>query len=121
MDVLASPCVRGEGTSNGAGYLRRTGVYAHRAAYERAIGPIPAGLVIDHLCRNPWCANPEHLEAVTNRENSRRGLRGRLVVACPNGHPYDPANTLYRANGHRRCRTCHHDREHARYHARRIR
>ncbi len=45
----------------------------HRWLYERWVGPIPEGLEIDHLCRNRACANPAHLEAVTHRENMRRG------------------------------------------------
>jgi len=45
----------------------------HRLAYEFCKGPIPPGLVIDHLCRNPACVNPAHLEAVTMLENLRRG------------------------------------------------
>lgn len=46
---------------------------AHRVAYELLVGPIPEGLTIDHLCRNRGCVNPEHLEVVTQRENTRRG------------------------------------------------
>lgn len=42
---------------------------AHRVAYEAKHGMIPHGLVIDHLCRQPSCVNPDHLRAVTNREN----------------------------------------------------
>lgn len=43
--------------------------WAHRLAYTLAVGPIPTGLVIDHLCRNTLCIRPDHLEAVTNEEN----------------------------------------------------
>lgn len=46
--------------------------YAHRWAYERANGPIPAGLELDHVCNVVRCVNPAHLEPVTRRENERR-------------------------------------------------
>lgn len=52
-------------------------VRAHRLSYEAHIGPIPAGLTIDHLCRNTCCVNPLHLEAVTNEENVRRARESR--------------------------------------------
>lgn len=47
--------------------------YAHRIAHELFVGPIPAGLDIDHLCRVRRCVNPAHLEPVTRRENLLRG------------------------------------------------
>ncbi len=50
---------------------------AHRVAWVLLIGPIPDGLTLDHLCLNPPCVNPDHLEPVTAAENTRRALKGR--------------------------------------------
>lgn len=58
---------------------RVIGVLAHRARFEAAHGPIPADLVPDHLCRNRWCCNPEHIELVTPTENLRRGRVAKLT------------------------------------------
>lgn len=52
----------------------------HRIYYEERYGPIPEGLQLDHLCRTPACCNPEHLEAVTSAENTRRGRAAKLDV-----------------------------------------
>ncbi len=92
----------------------------HRIAYEEFVGPIPAGLTIDRLCRRPSCFNPEHLEPVTQGENNERGRiydRLRDRTACPKGHPYSHTITSggYRE---RRCRECHRDAQ-RRYLARR--
>ena len=65
--------------TNYRGYVRIMNRYQHRLAYERFIGPIPLGYQIDHLCRNPSCFNPEHLEAVLPSENVRRGLSPQLT------------------------------------------
>jgi hypothetical protein len=68
-------------TSNGYGIVKNADGYpsgAHRLMYEAAKGQIPDGLVLDHLCRVPCCVNPDHLEAVTQEENIRRGLCGVL-------------------------------------------
>ena len=86
---------------------------AHRLLYEHMVGPIPEGLCLDHLCRVRACVNPAHMEVVTLAENKRRGESGPAQNArkthCPQGHPYDEANT-YRYNGWRQCRTCCLDR-----------
>lgn len=54
--------------------------FAHRVYYERAKGPIPAGMQLDHLCRTPSCVNPDHLEPVTNTVNARRGRKPKLTI-----------------------------------------
>src|SRR5215213_6172805 len=63
-------------TPDGYGQLqhRRQRWLAHRFAYVHRVGPIPDGLVIDHLCRNPACINVEHMEVVSNRINCLRGI-----------------------------------------------
>lgn len=70
----------------------REGVHvAHRIAYELLIGPIPDGLTLDHLCRNPPCCNPAHLEPVSIRENIQRAKAAR--THCKHGHELTPENT----------------------------
>lgn len=92
---------------------------AHRFAYELARGPIPAGLEIDHLCRNPSCVNPEHLEAVTHRENMRRAEnfagRNARKTHCKRGHALTPDNVYVQPSRKhsRSCRECR--RLHASY------
>lgn len=46
---------------------------AHRWSYEHFVGPVPAGLDLDHLCRVRHCVRPDHLEPVTRRVNLLRG------------------------------------------------
>ncbi|QCX81109.1 hypothetical protein C9F11_37630 [Streptomyces sp. YIM 121038] len=89
------------------------GALVHRVVYEHAVGEVPAGLELDHLCRVPACCNPKHLEPVTHAENVRRGIavqRRRETAAakthCPSGHPYSGANLRITPLGTRRCKAC---------------
>jgi hypothetical protein len=83
-----TPCWVWLGARNGMGYgAIREGHHtrpAHRVYYERANGPVPAHLPLDHLCRNPPCVNPAHLEPVTTAENIRRGNTPTITMAVAN-------------------------------------
>ena len=107
-------------TYDGYGYIgtrplgagrRITNIRAHRLAYELRFGPIPDGLVIDHLCRVRCCVNPDHMEAVTQQENLWRSplVGGGAMLACAFGHEWTKESTLVaRINGRpmRFCLTC---------------
>lgn len=103
------------GSTNRKGYgtinrrrVRKTPLLVHRVAYEDAIGPIPVGQELHHVCLNPACCNPMHLTPVTPSEHSRLHAR----AACVHGHPFDEANTYWRRDrpGRRECRTCTRER-----------
>ncbi len=84
---------------------------AHRWLYEQFVGSIPDALTLDHLCRVRLCVNPDHLEPVTQRENTLRGVgltaQQARQTQCKNGHPLSGSNLYTKPNGGRQCRTCH--------------
>lgn len=112
-------CWQWVGLLDGAGYGVFARYAAHRVAYETLVGPIPPGLQLDHLCVNPPCVNPAHLEPVTSYENTRRArLRSEgidLNVTCKQGHPWTPETTGRTGEGYRFCRECSRVRSAARY------
>ncbi len=91
----------------------------HVVAYELRYGGVPAGLELDHICRNTLCWNPAHLRVVTKQQNlfqrdtSRMGERNRIKTHCIRGHEFSKENTrISKAsqgrNGYRRiCKACH--------------
>jgi hypothetical protein len=112
--IAANDCWNWQKTKNtwGYGYIRvgpKTR-QAHRVSYEAFVGPIPSGLTIDHLCRNPGCVNPAHLEAVPLAENLRRGTsfsaKNAQKTHCANGHEFSGDNLYMRPDGARQCRPC---------------
>ena len=114
------------------GINKRKSYRAHRFSYEIHKGAIPDGMHIDHLCSVKNCCNPDHLEIVTPKENTRRAWErgeakthpkeiqiraGRIANAaavakklamthCKKGHPYDDENTIIVPTGGRDCREC---------------
>jgi hypothetical protein len=81
----SSSCIVGEGSRHSAGYRVRNVqgemVYAHRAAWEAANGPIPESRVVHHICGNKWCVNPEHLELHTKSSHSK--VHNKPITVCP--------------------------------------
>jgi hypothetical protein len=76
--IWSGPAPRGYGIMN-VGFGRRQERKAHVVFWEAINGPVPDGMELDHLCRNTLCVNPSHCEAVTHRENIRRGAGTKLT------------------------------------------
>lgn len=114
-----STCWLWSGQMNPYGYghfeVKRKRIRVHRWSYEHHVGPILEGFVIDHLCRVRNCVNPDHLEAVTSAENTRRGEVA-TRTHCLKGHEYTPENTVMistpsNPRPYRQCRECLRDRD----------
>jgi hypothetical protein len=130
--MTMSDCIIWHKSKNEKGYgqdfLEGKKLKAHRAAWIRVNGKIPAGMVIDHVCHNEAaykgecqggdtclhraCVNIEHLRMTTQGENLRSGLHGvRTKATCPKGHDYrDPNNIMVRKNGKQECAQCNRER-----------
>jgi hypothetical protein len=92
---------------------------AHLVAYRCLVGPIPADLALDHLCRNRRCVNPEHLEPVTDKVNILRGNAPAAINSrkthCQRGHPLKGDNLGVDSTGRRRCKKCKIESDKKRY------
>lgn len=133
IQVNEDGCWIWQGKLNNLGYGTYKRKSAHRMVYQYYKGAVPEGLELDHLCREPSCVNPDHLEAVTHQVNMSRGFTGRaehlakmhrLKTHCKEGHEYSPENTrietingVFRA---RRCKQCDINKS-RRYHEKRSR
>jgi hypothetical protein len=111
---IGPECWQWTGALSSCGYGRIGNQYAHRIMYSALEGEIPAGMEIDHLCRNRGCVKPSHLEAVAHSTNVRRGIapalaaaRGLATTHCPQGHPLSGDNIYWnKKKGWRSCRIC---------------
>lgn len=116
--VTTSGCFEWQGYTDRHGYAsigfgghKRLG---HRVVYQLVIGPVPRGLVLDHLCRNRKCLNVAHLEPVTIGANVRRGTgpvaNNARKLYCKHGHRFTTINTYLRPDGSGRdCKQCRTD------------
>jgi len=100
-------CAKGYGRCWFEGKVRQ----AHRVSYQMIVGEIPAGMTLDHTCRNRGCVNPAHVEPVTNKVNVLRGnsmpAQNHRKTHCAYGHEFTDENTYIRVNGAgRECREC---------------
>lgn len=106
-----TPCIEWAGTKerNGYGVISFGGrqFVAHRLEWERVNGPIPEGMVIDHLCRNTSCVRPDHMEPVSGKVNTLRGVgafaENARKTKCKRGHELTPQR---RNPAWRECRIC---------------
>lgn len=125
-EAAADDCWPWQGTVTNHGYgqavIRRQRFGAHRFVYEQLIGPIPAGLDLDHICHEPTecaggpacphraCVNPSHLVPTTARRNVLRSnsepAKNLRKPLCANGHEFSHTDS----RGWRKCRTCQRDR-----------
>lgn len=102
-------------TARGYGRVRldKTLFPAHRVSYYLAYGQPSPYLVLDHICGDRSCVNPDHLEPVTPKENILRGAGFTASHAkkthCPKGHPYKGSNLTIGSKGERRCKICDRD------------
>lgn len=121
---------------NGYGYglvnINGRKIKAHRAAWIEANGPIPEGLVVDHIChteavlngkckggitcKHRSCINVDHLRLITQQENVMAGLHSIDNRShCNQGHPFIKENIMVRKSGKRECAECNRVRARANY------
>lgn len=101
-------CIIASGRTDRDGYVFWGRTRAHIAAWTEANGPVPDGMVLDHLCRQRACCALHHLEPVTQSENERRKswrYRARRTH-CAKGHELQVNRVVVGDAGGIVCRQC---------------
>lgn len=88
----ATPCWIWNGSKDSGGYGQSRRTKAHRVAWTVIRGEIPEGLELDHLCSQPACCNPDHLEPVSHLENVRRSRGPKLTPEQRDEITLDPTS-----------------------------
>lgn len=93
-------------------YVKRIPMRAHRISLVVFRDEVlKKNLIVDHICNNTQCVNPEHLRQISGRENVIRGKGPTAINAkrthCKAGHPLSGENLIPRWRGERTCRTCY--------------
>lgn len=100
-------------TGYGRFWFDGRGHLAHRWSYITAVGTIPAGFQIDHLCNTRRCVRPSHLRPTTAKENNARSRSPSAMNAkkthCLHGHPLRGTNVYIDKKGRRSCQVCRRD------------
>lgn len=117
VERLENGCWRWTGFIDSQGYGSLSAgpekIRVHRLSWLLFRGLPFDGLLIDHRCRNRWCANPFHTRLVTHRVNTLENndcpaSKNAKKTHCKYGHPFDTENTYWRKDGRgRMCRRCH--------------
>lgn len=120
-------CWNWAGFDSGRGYggfcINKRNFRAHRISYELFVGKLELDLVIDHICRNRACCNPDHLRQVDKRTNALENSEAACAIHaakthCPKGHEYNEINTRWHGTN-RHCRACQREYNKERYSTRR--
>lgn len=93
---------------------------AHRVSWSIFVGDVKKDMVLDHLCSNRKCVNPDHLREVTHRENL---MASSLTMAsinssktkCKRGHALEGENIYKTSKGGRQCVQCRRGADRNRY------
>lgn len=91
----------GTPTSAGYGQLRTNDKYwtSHRYSYTQFVGEIPEGLIIRHMCHNPICCNPEHLEVGTHKDNYHDSIDNHIAASNKNSKPVTICGFYFKSMG----------------------